>query len=239
MSNLNVQEALRTMTDGAGPGAVSIVRAGLEESAEGQSDWCRQALRETLSGDTRVVTNEHERRAVGRLRYEHFIARDKATFQFADHGAGLFLEPVDALSVNFFVAHDDAILSAVRLTPALDAIADNQLLEVVCRSGLSAADLSITLVISRLVVRNETRARLRLPGLLRDVYRVGSASGARYCVMACSPWLIALYRRLGFTPNGQSFVHAAAGEQHVAVFDALNHDNAKRVNLRICDWLRP
>jgi hypothetical protein len=234
MSNLSVQEA-RTMTDSAGSGTVSIIMAGLEEPAEGQSEWCRQALREALSVGARVVTNEQEKRAVGRLRYEHFIARDKGAFHFADHGTGLFLEPVDALSVNFFVPHDDAILAAVRLTPALDAISDGQLLEVVCRSGLSTTDLSIALVISRLVVRNETRARLRLPGLFRDVYRVGRASGARYCIMACSPWLVALYRRLGFTPNGQSFVRAAAGERHVAIFDALDRDRLSSLNLRIRD----
>jgi N-acyl amino acid synthase FeeM len=236
---LNAQKTREQATIAAATGTGSIPTAALAEPVEGHSDWCRQAVREAQSGETRVVTNEQGRHAVGRFRYEHFIARDKGTFRFANHGTGLFLEPVDALSVNFFVAHGDAILAAVRLTPALDAVADAQLLQVVGRSGLSIADLSIALVISRLVVRNETRARLRLPALFRDVYRLGRASGARYCVMACSPWLLALYRRVGFTPNGRSFVHAAAGEQHVAVFDALDCDNAKRVSLQICDWLRP
>lgn len=184
------------------------------------------ALRETQSCRTRLVWSEQDRQAVGRLRYEHFIARDKKASPFADHDAGLFLEPVDALSVNFFVPDGEVALAAVRLTSALDAVADDQLLQVVGHSGLCAADLSDTMVISRLVVRNEVRARLQLPSLFREVYRVGRATGARYCVMASRSSLIALYRRLGFIPNGRSFVNAEARVQRVAIFDALDRDAA-------------
>lgn len=205
------------------------------ESA-GLSNWREAAVRGAQIRRTRLASNEQETHAVGRLRYEYFIARDKKTSRFANHHARRYLEPVDALSLNFFVPHGDGLLAAVRLTRALDAVTDNALLQVVNHCGLSALDLSVTMIISRLVVRNETRAHLSLPGMFRDACRVGRATGARYCIMASKPTLIALYRRVGFIPNGQGFVSAEAGEMRVAIYDdKRNRDELDGINPRFYD----
>jgi len=184
----------------------------------------RNAASLQLSGTkVKVATSASDLLLIGKLRYEYFIARDGKPYTHADHTARSLIEPVDRRSLNFYVEIDNKLVAAVRLSRSEDAVLDEQLSAAIAHSSLDKERLHSTVLNSRLVVREETRARLCVPELFRMVYRAGRLAGAQHCVAAARPSVIPLFQRFGFVVQPGSYACNVAGTMRVAVLDSLDH----------------
>lgn len=166
--------------------------------------------------------------AIGRLRYELFIRRDGKKYAYADHAKALFLEPVDRFSLNFQATDHQRCLASVRMTWARDARDDGQLAKAVVHAGLSDAELSITVINSRLAIRDEMRAKLSLTEMFRSVYRSGYLNGARYCLVGTRLNIVDLYLRFGFCEIGGRYLDDISGNMTVVKLDLHDRQNLER-----------
>lgn len=173
--------------------------------------------------------------AIGRLRYDLFVQRDGKRYECADHEAAIFLEPIDAVSLNFQATDHQRCLATVRMTWAQDALGDKHLSEAVKNSGLPDADLSITVLNSRLALRPEMRAKLYLTEMFRTVYRSGHVNGARYCLVAARPSLSKLYIRFGFRDTQRRYVDEVGGEMAITKLDLHDGEHLRRIRSPLLD----
>jgi hypothetical protein len=197
---------------------------------EARGRWPAEAFAPSADRSVAVAQTRREMLAIGRLRYELFVARDGKAYPHADHDARSFVEPVDCLSLNFWAHDGDDCLAAVRLTRAVDALGAAQISELIDRAGLSAAELRKTVVNSRMVVRDNLRARMRVTELFRLIYRAGLLSGATRCLIGVRPSLSPLYERFGFRPLPGSYRDRVAGEMIAMRLDALDREHLVRIN---------
>ncbi|WP_199092573.1 hypothetical protein [Bosea sp. ASV33] len=116
---------------------------------------------------------------LGRLRYELFVERDGKSDE-ADHASESFIETIGNLSRNLQATDHQRCLAAVRLTRGRDALIDRQLSAILLDRELARPPDNDCLLLSRLTVRRELRARLHIPDLFRHTYSIGSIQGARY-----------------------------------------------------------
>lgn len=184
--------------------------------------WRAAAKVPSSSASIRIAKSQDDLTAIGRLRYEYFVERDRKPYAHADHELQTLLEPVDGVSLNFCVEIDERVVAAVRLTRAADAHLDSQLSAAVFHAGLGPTALCATVINSKLVVREEMRARLYVPELFRMVYRVGRVAQAQHCIAAARPAVIPLFERFGFVTREGSYQCAVAGTMQVAILDALD-----------------
>uniref|UniRef100_A0A9E7ZHT3 N-acyl amino acid synthase FeeM catalytic core domain-containing protein n=1 Tax=Bosea sp. NBC_00436 TaxID=2969620 RepID=A0A9E7ZHT3_9HYPH len=173
--------------------------------------------------------------AIGRLRYELFVQRDGKKYECADHEAAIFLEPIDAVSLNFQATDHQRCLATVRMTWAQDALGDKHLSKAVTNSGLPDADLSITVLNSRLALRPEMRAKLYLTEMFRTVYRSGHMNGARYCLVAARPSLSELYIRFGFRDTQRRYLDEVGGEMAITKLDLHDGEHLRRIRSPLLD----
>jgi hypothetical protein len=158
--------------------------------------------------------------AIGRLRYDLYVARDGKPYECADSKDGLLLEPVDAMSLNFCAMRDDRPLSAVRSTWAKDALHDPHLAPLVRAAWDQGLDE--TIVNSRFVVRDVRGAQATIMPLFRQVHRSGRLAGARYSLLATRNELIPMFERFGFRKAGVRIDDPVAGALHLLIFDACD-----------------
>jgi hypothetical protein len=173
--------------------------------------------------------------AIGRLRYELFVQRDGKQYECADHEAAVFLEPIDAVSLNFQATDHQRCLATVRMTWAQDALGDKHLSKAVANSGLSETDLPITVLNSRLALRPEMRAKLYLTELFRTVYRSGYLNGAKYCLVAARPSLSELYIRFGFRDTQKRYIDDIGGEMAITKLDLHDGEHLRRTRSPLLD----
>lgn len=167
-----------------------------------------------------VAQGRDEIEAIGRLRYELYVARDGKAYAHADHARRSFLDAVDNVSLNFQAKRDDHLLSAVRLTWADDAADDPQLARLVRSSGLRR--LSGVVVNSRFIVKPSPGGHRLVVPMLQQVYRAGLIAGARYCYLATRPQLASFFERCGFKPVDATFADPIAGPMRLLCLELHN-----------------
>lgn len=178
--------------------------------------WPAAALQD-LSSIT-VATTATELENIGRLRHALYVKRDGKPYGHVDAMRGVFLEPVDRVSLNLQALAGPRLLASVRLTRAADALSDPHLRLVI--DAIDPPDLARSVIASRLAVRPEKEARALIETVFRDAYRRCFASGARSCFLATRESLIGLFLKAGFRPFGRSYLDPVAGRLQPMVFDA-------------------
>ncbi|WFU07443.1 hypothetical protein QA648_36555 (plasmid) [Rhizobium sp. CB3171] len=159
---------------------------------------------------------------IGELRYRLFIKRDGKNYEHADHRNKIFLEPVDLVSANFYAMIAGTCGLSVRLTSAADCLSDRHLSLIVEHSRLTDAELEGTVLNSRFAVVDDNRMKLRIPVVLREIYRVGMESGALRCLLAARAELVPLFARFGFAPLGGQYHDPVAGLLQIMVLNAFD-----------------
>ncbi len=172
-----------------------------------------------------IALDDAELAAIGRLRFELFIERDGKKYPQDTRSDRMFLEPIDRVSLNFRVLRKKQCVAAIRLTRAVDALEDPQLRRLIVNSNLSPVSLPTSVVDSRMVVREETAARLVVPDLFREIYRTGFIAGAARCLVGARPELVPLFERFGFLAASRPYDDPVAGKMVPLVLDALDRDH--------------
>ncbi len=204
--------------DGAG-----VVAA--DPMIEARGRWPAEAFAPSADRSVAVAQTSEDLLAIGRLRYELFVARDGKAYAHADHDARSFIEPVDYLSLNFWAHDGDNCVAAVRLTRAVDALGAAHLADVVEHAGLTTDEVRETVIASRMVILDNLRARLRITPLVRRIYRAGLISGAKRSLIALRPEVEPLFARFGFVPWGKVYNDRVAGKMIVMVIERFNREH--------------
>ena len=193
------------------------------------SHWGAEALRPSKFPSIGLAQSPKDLERLGRLRYELFVERDGKGYA-AVHASGSFLEKIDDLSLNLQATDHQRCLAAVRLTKGQDALTDRQLSAILLNCELARPPYSDCLVLSRLIVRPESRARFNIPDLFRRTYRIGLMQGAQYAFIATRPALISMFERFGFVQSGRWLLDPIAGELHILVLQLRDREHLRMVS---------
>lgn len=157
--------------------------------------WSGEALRDQAIAPLLLAGDDL--RALARLRYDFFVARDGKAYPHADHQNRLLLEPIDRDSLNFGIVRDGQCLVGVRLTRATKATTDPQMAAVLSRH--SDLDPNRVALNSRLTVA--PTGQIYIPAVFRQVYRTALLSGADYGLVAARPVIAPLFQRFGYVAS--------------------------------------
>jgi len=201
---------------GSFPSRLSEGAATAPACASWRQRWPAGAL-PAPSGAVSVAQDAAALEAIGRLRYDLYIARDGKAYAHADHARRCFLDVVDGVSLNFQARRGGRPVAAVRLTWAEDAVRDLQLARLVKAAGLRRP--SGVVLNSRFVVDPSPGSRRLIIPMLQQTYRAGLIAGARICYLATRPQLAGIFERFGFRFTGATFDDQVAGLMHVLRLD--------------------
>lgn len=198
-------------------------------NAMGAAGWGGTSLSETQgSAMLRVVVDDHDLRAIRRLRYDVNVVEQGKTLPWADHEEAELPAPGDEDALHVAIFEGDVPLCAARLQLG-DAVSDADLSLMglqgeVARLGTAPA------LFSKLVVRRGRRGMSWTRQLLAAVYRIGRERGALYSLGHCHPRLVPWYESMGMRVAGAPFLDPHVGEQvpMVIIGDDLEHFRAKR-----------
>ncbi|CAH1664056.1 hypothetical protein CHELA20_40292 [Hyphomicrobiales bacterium] len=188
----------------------------------------------TYSGIS-IATSMADLTTVGRLRYDLFVERDGKSYAQADHRHRTLVEDVDRVSLNFQATAYQRCLASVRLTRAEDAYLDSQLSLIVRDNNLIDPPYVGCLLLSRMIVRVEMRARLCIPDLFRQTYRIGLRSGASLAFLATREPLVPLFGRFGFIETGRKFLDPIAGPLIILALHLRDETRLREVRSPLLD----
>lgn len=208
-----------------GPGCDTVHR--LRRASLWSADYFQPSKYSSIT----LARTQKDLNNIGRLRYELFVERDHKAYA-ADHSNSVFLEPIDKLSLNIQAVDADRekCLAAVRLTRGQDGMGDRQLAAILTNCELARPPYANCVLLSRLTVRPEPRARSRIADLMRHTYSLGLRQGARYALLATRPSLIPMFRRFGSVPTGRRLHDPVASDLEILVLDLLNRDHLAAVS---------
>ena len=175
-----------------------------------------------------IARSERDLRDIGALRYELYVERDGKRYGGADHGARTFLEPIDAVSLNFQARIDGRLLAAVRGVRAEDAMHDPHLRLLLAE--IHVDDIDTAVVCSRFAVRSEHRARAMIKPMFQHVYRAGILSGGRDCILGARADLVGIFERFGFRQTRAHVVDPIANDIKILTMDMHDLSHMRRVN---------
>lgn len=205
----------------------SVGRRTLGDRTLGRPDWPVEILR-SQTRSVSIAKTHSDIRAIARLRYELYIARDRKPYGSADHDRRLFIDAIDDVSLNFQANRDDVLLAAVRLTMARDALRDPQTALVI--KAADTTNLAKTSVTSRLAVRPIMSARRVIVPMFQEIYRCGLVIGIEHSLLATRLELRGIFERFGFRMTGRSFDDPVAGTLHVLRLDLIDRAYLVQIN---------
>lgn len=193
--------------------------------------WGADTFQPSKYSSITLAHTQRDLNNIGRLRYELFVERDHKAYA-ADHSNSVFLKSIDNLSLNIQAvdADHEKCLAAVRLTRGQDGMADRQLAAILTNCEVARPPYANCVLLSRLTVRPEPRARSCITDLMRHTYSLGLRQGARYALLATRPSLIPMFRRFGSVPTGRHLHDPVASDLEILVLDLLNRDHLAAVS---------
>jgi hypothetical protein len=204
----------------------TIIGMNIDELAW-TSRW--PATFDDLSTSISIAKTRTEIDDIGTLRYSLYIERDHKRYPHADHANRLFLDKVDAVSLNFQARHRGQLLVASRLTWADDAEQDPQL-SLLPPPGMSAHERARTILNSRLAALPKLRAKWMIVPLFRELYRHGLLSGAEQCYLATRDDLVPMFTKIGFRKTERIVDDPFAGQLNVLRFDLFDFTSLNRLH---------
>lgn len=191
--------------------------------------WGGDALEPSKYSSIGTAHTRIQLQNIGRLRYELFVERDRKAYE-ADHDIGMFLEPIDDLSLNIHCTDEERCYSAVRLTRGQDGMADRQLAAILTNCDLVKSPYADCVLLSRLSVRPDLRSRTSILDLMRHTYSVGLRQRVRYALLATRSSLIPMFERFGSETTGRHLQDPVAGRLEILALDLLNRGHLSAVS---------
>lgn len=189
--------------------------------------WPLKAF-ESPDSRIRIATSTSELEDIGRLRYEVLSAGGDKTFQFADHSARQFVEPIDDLSLHLQYSESAKRTdAAVRLTRASDALSD-PLLQLIL-DATRAAPTTCTVICSRFATVDNIGSDSIVP-LFCQVYRSALVAGACYCLLAVRDEMTSMFETFGFRLLDPCVNDPIGGVVSLLRLDAYDVAYLRRVN---------
>jgi hypothetical protein len=191
------------------------------------------SLERTCGSDTKAsrpisfAKSPIEMQEVGRLRYSRYVERDKKAYHCVDHENKWFLETVDYKSLNLFIS-SETCLTAARITKARFALKDEFLARLLQNTPIDPSKYDRLVVVSRLVSADRPEARLLVPTIVQECYRVSLVSGIRFATIATRRALVPFFTKLGFVECGKHYTESVAGEMNVLTMDLWDRNILSR-----------
>jgi len=175
---------------------------------------------------TLFVTEEHERRAVFRLRYEVYVAEQGKSYALADHDGRLLKDDADDYAgACLFVTVGGQFVATVRTTHLEDETAFRAYRERFDLARYSTVSRKEMVVCSRLAILQKYRKTRVVNAVFEGIYRYGAERGVRLCFQYCAQALVPLFKHYGFREYAPVVQDAVLGGAHrmLLVINDLDH----------------
>ena len=168
------------------------------------------------------ATTDAEKEAVYRLRYRINVEGQGFFKQEADHAHRRLEDSVDACSRIVIAKVDGQIVGTVRLQWGGEAkISERLRREYDIRRFDGVVDECNVLIATRIMVSPEYRGQGLAVRLLKEVFGFAASQGVDLILGRCEFQLVDYYRKLGFRPFGDVYVHPTNGPRRlIAVLTA-------------------